>query len=223
TSPHTPIAPNARFKGTSGISEYADFVMETDWVVGEVMAALEVAGIAEETLLIFTADNGTSVKANFKELEAHGIDLRYHYKGHKTQIHEGGHRIPFIVRWPDRVKAGSTCRETICLNDFMATASAITGAELPPGSAEDSNDILPLLLGKESLPTHSSVVNHDYRGNFAIRKGKWKLVAGNPARLFDLDADPKEAENLASAHPELVAAMSKTLAEYQSSGRSVAR
>jgi arylsulfatase A len=223
TSPHTPIAPSAKFKGRSGLSDYVDFVMETDWAVGEVMAALEKAGVADNTILIFTTDNGTSGKANFKELESHGINLRHHYKGSKTQIHEGGHRIPFIVRWPARVAAGSDCRETVCLNDFMATAAAITGAQLPKDSAEDSNNILPLFLGAEKLPEHSWVVNHDYSGRFAIRKGKWKLVAGQPDKLFDLDADVKETSNVASANPSLAAEMKAKLMQYQDSGRSVAR
>jgi len=198
-------------------------VMETDWVVGQVMEALDKAGVAENTLLIFTTDNGTSGVANFKQLESHGIDLHYHYKGHKAQIHEGGHRVPFIVRWPGKVKAGSSCHETICLKDFMATVAAITGAELPTDAAEDSNDILPLMQGKPSLPDHSCVVNHDYRGGFAVRKGKWKLVPGKPARLFDLEADPKEGRNVAAAHPEIVEEMSKTLADYKAMGRSVLR
>jgi arylsulfatase A-like enzyme len=223
TSPHTPIAPSARFKGKSGISDYVDFVMETDWVVGQVMDVLDKAGVAENTLLIFTTDNGTSGKANFRQLESHGIDLHHHYKGHKAQIHEDGHRIPFIVRWPGRVKAGSSCRETICLNDFMATVAAVTAAELPLNAAEDSNNILPLMLGKPRVSVPSQVVNHDYRGNFAIRKGKWKLVSGKPDRLFDLDEDPKEANNVAAAHPEIVAQMSKTLADYKTTGRSVLR
>ena len=222
TSPHTPIAPSTGFKGKSEISDYADFVMETDWVVGEVMAALQKAGVADDTLLIFTTDNGTSGKANFKELESHGVDLRYHFKGHKAQIHEGGHRVPFIVRWPGKVGAGSTCNETVCLNDFMATAAAITEAKLPEGSAEDSNDILPLMLGQKGRQ-HSSVVNHDYSGRFAIRKGKWKLVPGKVDKLFDLEQDPKESKDVAASHSDLVAEMKKILAAYKEDGRSVSR
>jgi len=223
TSPHTPIAPSEKFKGTSGISDYADFLIETDWAVGEIMAALDRAGVADDTLLIFTTDNGTSPEANFKELESHGIDLHYHFKGHKAQIHEGGHRVPFIVRWPGKVAPGSSCEETVCLNDFMATVAAITGAELPEDAAEDSYNILPLFLGEKTLPGHSWVVNHDYAGNFAIRKGRWKLVPGKPVSLFDLEADPKEANNLADQHPELVAEMAAKLEEYKRNGRSVVR
>jgi arylsulfatase A-like enzyme len=130
TSPHTPIAPSERFKGKSKISDYGDFLMETDWVVGEIMGALDRANVADSTLLIFTTDNGTAPAANFRELESHGVNLKYHFTGHKRQIHEGGHRVPFIVRWPGKVAAGTSCDETICLNDLMATVAAITGAEV---------------------------------------------------------------------------------------------
>ena len=221
TSPHTPISPSKRFAKKSGISKYVDFVMETDWIVGQVTQAIDDAGVGRHTILIFTTDNGTSGVANFKELESHGIHLRHTWKGWKAQIHEGGHRVPFIVRWPARIEAGSTCRETICLNDFMATAAAITGADIPRNAAEDSNNILPLLLGAERLPGHSQVVNHDYQGRFAIRQGKWKLVFGQPKQLFDLDLDPKEQSDVASAYPKLVEEMSATLTRYQESGRSV--
>jgi arylsulfatase A-like enzyme len=223
TSLHTPISPSAEFKGKSGISDYADFVIETDGVVGHVMKALADAGVAKDIRLIFTTDNGTSGKANFKELESHGVNLRYHFKGSKTQIHEGGHRLPFIARWPAKIPAGSVCDQTICLNDFMATAAAITGATLPANSAEDSNDILPLLLGGKELPAHAGVVNNDYAGRFAIRNGKWKLVPGKTDRLFDLSIDPKEASDVASAYPKLVSEMNETLNRYRESGRSVIR
>jgi len=223
TSPHTPIAPSKRFQGRSGMTDYADFVMETDWVVGEVMNALEKTSEARNTILIFTTDNGTSGRANFKELESHGINLRVQFKGWKAQIHEGGHRVPYIVRWPARIAAASRCDETVCLNDFMATAAAITGAELPQDSAEDSNNILPLYLGANRLPNHSWVVNHDYGGRFAIRNGKWKMVPGKTDQLFDLARDQKETSSVASAYPTVVAEMKSRLHEYQTSGRSVAR
>ena len=196
-------------------------IANIDQNVGELRAFLDEEDLTKNTIFIFTTDNGTSGVANFKELESHGIHLRHTWKGWKAQIHEGGHRVPFIVRWPARIEAGSTCRETICLNDFMATAAAITGADIPRNAAEDSNNILPLLLGAERLPGHSQVVNHDYQGRFAIRQGKWKLVFGQPKQLFDLDLDPKEQSDVASAYPKLVAEMSATLKRYQERGRSV--
>jgi arylsulfatase A len=216
TSPHTPIAPSENFRGKSGISHYADFVMETDAVVGQVLAALEKSGAAENTLVIFTTDNGTSAKANFKKLEKHGVDLRNHFKGHKAQIHEGGHRVPFVVRWPGKTKPGTTCDQTICLGDFMATAAEITSYQLPKNSAEDSTSILSLITGKQkTLPNRPLVINHDIQGNFAIRKGKWKLVGD--AALYDLEADPKESNNLAAKYPERVKELSEALKRAQNS------
>ncbi|MFT5131315.1 MAG: arylsulfatase A, partial [Rhodothermales bacterium] len=138
TSPHAPISPSARFQGKSGISNYADFMLETDWVVGEVLAALDKSGVADNTLVIFTADNGTSGRfANYRHLETKGVNIRASFRGDKGSVYEGGHRLPFIVRWPGKAPAGSSCGETICLNDFMATAAAITSAQLPANSAED--------------------------------------------------------------------------------------
>ena len=219
TSPHTPIAPSKPFLGKSQISDYADFVIETDAVVGHIMDTLEKTGTAKNTLIIFSTDNGTSGKANFKHLEKHGVDLHYHFKGHKAQIHEGGHRVPFVVRWPGKTQPGSTCNQTICMNDFMATVADMLNYKLPPNSAEDSTSILPLILGKkDSLPNRPLVVNHDYSGKFAIRKGPWKLV-GNK-QLYNLKSDPKETTNIAAKHPEIVTELRKTLTQYRNSGHS---
>ncbi len=224
TSPHTPIAPSKAFQGKSGISAYGDFILETDWVVGQVMQVLKESGQAENTLLIFSTDNGTSPQANFEELESKGVDLRHNFKGEKRQIHEGGHRVPFVARWPARIKAGSTCKQTICMNDFMATVADLLDVSLPENSAEDSTSILKLLTGEATeLPNHPSVVNHSMGGHFAIRKGKWKLVPKPRVQLYDLDADPKESQNLAASHPEIVKEMAETLERYKKSGRSTTR
>lgn len=224
TSPHTPIAPSKAFKGKSGISTYGDFVMETDWVVGQLMKALEDSGKADNTLVIFSADNGTAAPANFEELESKGVDLRHNFKGRKCQIHEGGHRVPFVARWPAKIKAGSICDETICLNDFMATVADILNISLPDNAGEDSYSILNLLTGEAvELPEHPSIVNHSLGGQFAIRKGQWKLVPKPRLQLFNLEADPKESRNVAASHPEIVKLMAETLKQYKESGRSVSR
>lgn len=224
TSPHTPIAPSKAFQGKSGVSAYGDFLMETDWVVGQVMKALEDSGVAGNTLVFFSTDNGTSPRANFEELESHGVNLRHHFKGHKCQIHEGGHRVPFVARWPGRIKAGSTCAQTICMNDFMATVADILEVSLPENAGEDSTSIMKLLTGEATrLPDHPSVVNHSLGGQFAIRKGRWKLVPKPTVQLFDLDADPKESRNIAASHPEIVKEMAEKLEEYKKSGRSTNR
>lgn len=218
TSPHTPISPSEPFQGKSGVTPFGDFLIETDWVVGEIMKALDSAGISDETMLVFTTDNGTAAACKFDQLKEKGVDLKHTLKGHKSQIHEGGHRVPFVVRWPQKVKAGSHCREVICLNDFMATTADLLSVELPHDSAEDSTSILPLITGEvKTLPDRPMVVNHDYRGNFAIRDGKWKLVG---KQLFDLETDLKETTDLSDKHPDIVEKMAQTLAEYQQSGRS---
>jgi arylsulfatase A-like enzyme len=220
TSPHAPISPSKAFQGKSGISTYADFVIETDAVVGQVLDALERSGAAKDTLVFFSCDNGTSPSfANFTQLEKQGVNLRNHFKGHKAQIHEGGHRVPFAARWPGNIKPGSTCNQTICLNDFMATVAELLNVELPENTAEDSTSILPLLMGTQStFPDRPAVVHHDIGGIFAIRQGPWKLVAGKKPRLFNLDDDPKEANDLAAAHPERVQNMRSLLESIQKSG-----
>ena len=218
TSPHTPISPSDDFKGKTGTTAYGDFLMETDWVVGQVMKAVDDAGVADETLFIFTTDNGTAAACNFAKLKELGIDLRHTLKGNKGQIHEGGHRVPFVVRWPGKVAPGTTCDDVICLNDFMATVAELLDVELPDNAAEDSTSILPLLTGgSKALPDRPMVVHHDYRGNFAIRDGKWKLVGD---QLFNLDADLKETANVADDHPEVAARMAATLERYQTEDRS---
>lgn len=210
TSPHTPIAPSKPYQGVSGVSPFADFIIETDAVVGQVVAALESTGLADDTLLIFTSDNGTASAAGFAKLKKNGVDLKYTFKGHKAQIHEGGHRVPFIARWPGTIKAGSTCHEVISLNDLMATTAELLDVKLPDGAAPDSTSILPLLHGKaQLLPDRPPVVHHDYAGNFAIRKGQWKLVGD---ALYNLAEDPKESTDLAAQHPEVVRRLADALA-----------
>ena len=222
TSPHTPIAPSAEWKDKSGITHYADFVMETDAIVGQIMKAIDDAGITENTLVIFSCDNGSSPhQGQMAELGKKGTDLYHHFKGHKTQIHEGGHRVPFIVRWPAKVAAGSTNDEVTWLGDFFATVADILEHPLPATAAEDSTSILPLIIGdKKKLPNRPLVVNHDIGGRFAIRKGPWKLVMVKGGQLFHLGKDPKEANNVAKEHPDVVKELQETLKIYRSDDRS---
>lgn len=226
TSPHTPIAPSERFLGKSGISKYADFVLETDWAVGQVLQAVEESGEKDNTLVIFTADNGTSRKAGFSHLLKHGVDLHYHFRGHKQHIYEGGHRVPFLVRWPAKIKPGRVNDQTITLNDMMATAADLCDYELKDNEGVDSTSILPLITGKaETLPGHPYVVNHSYAGQFAIRDGHWKLILPKNKKkdefaLYDLENDVKETTNVAAAHPELVQQMTAALRQYVERGRS---
>jgi arylsulfatase A len=238
-APHTPIAPTPEWQGKSGLNPYADFVMEVDATVGEVAAALEKAGVAGNTLLFVTSDNGCSPQAKIPELQALGHFPSGPLRGHKADIFDGGHRVPFLARWPGQIPAGSTSDQTVCLNDLMATCAQLTGARLPENAGEDSVSLLPVLRGEKVSSVHEALVHHSINGSFAIRQGKWKLELcagsggwsdpkpGSPAekalpadQLYDLSADLGEQRNVAAEHPEIVERMTKLLESYVAKGRS---
>ena len=238
-SPHTPIAPHEEFRGQSGVSEYADFLIQTDYAVGQMMQALKDSGQYENTLVIFTCDNGTSPKANFAQLKSGGIDLNRNWRGWKADAYEGGHRVPFIVRWPGHIRPATESAQTITLADIMATCADVVGYKLPADCAEDSVSLLPALRGKElAAPLHDVVVHHSVSGHFAIRKGQWKLLLcrgsggwspprepeaeqqGLPAvQLYNLSNDPKESKNLQADHPEIVRELTADLRRLVERGR----
>jgi arylsulfatase A len=148
TAPHSPITPADDFKGISEISTYVDFVIETDHRVGQILDAVDRSGISKNTLIIFTADNGTSLKHSDKEgIHTKGVDFEVNVRGGKSDIWEGGHKVPFIVRWPGQINAGSHNDTPICLTDVLATVAEIVGAKLPDNAAEDSVSLLPALKG----------------------------------------------------------------------------
>ena len=238
-APHTPILPTAEWLGKSGLNPYGDFVMETDHEIGRVMAELEKQGIADNTLIIVTSDNGCSHLAKFDEFAAKGHNPNYHFRGHKSDIFEGGHRIPFIASWPAQVKPGSSSNQLLCLGDFMATAAQLIGAKLPANAAEDSVSFLPALLGKAPTPLRDSMVQHSFYGSFSIRQANWKLEftpsSGGwgepvprsakaaklpPIQLYDLDTDIGEQHNLQAEHPEMVARLTHLLEKLVADGRS---
>jgi len=237
-SPHTPISPGGKFKGITGISPYADFLVETDWAVGEILKALDDTGQADTTVVIFTCDNGTSPQAKFTQLESKNVRLRKNWRGWKADAYEGGHRVPFIVRWPGHIKPGTRSHETIVLTDIMATCAGILGTKLPLNAAEDSINLLPVLRGaKLKKPLHDIVIHHSISGQFAIRKGQWKLLlcsgsggwSPGPKRtpgqklpmlqLFDLGNDPKETKNLQAEYPDKVKELVGDLAKAFRNGR----
>ena len=238
TSPHTPIVPTAEWQGKSGINSYADFVMQTDHVVGQIVAAIDEAGLGENTIVIVTSDNGCSKAARISTMEAKGHYPSAHLRGSKADLWDGGHRVPFIIRWPAGVKAGSQSGATICLTDLMATCADVVGAKLPDTAGEDSVSFLPALSGKPVPSTRSGVVHHSISGHFGYRQGKWKLLlawgsggwtaptergvpAGSPmAQLFDMDADPGETTNLFAAQPELAKRLLDQLTSDIQRGRS---
>ncbi len=239
TSPHTPILPSPEWQGKSGLGDYGDFVMQTDAVVGDVLAALEKNGLAENTLVIFTSDNGCSPAAGTDKLEARGHFASAGFRGYKADIWDGGHHVPFFVRWPGRVKAGSRSAQLICHTDFMATCAEILGAKLPGTAGEDSISLLPALLGTTGGPLRESIVHHSIQGRFAIRQGAWKLELcagsggwgkpGDPAavkqglpavQLYNMSADPAETKNLQAANPEIITRLTALLESCVTNGRS---
>lgn len=239
TSPHTPILPNPAWRGKSGLNQYGDFVMETDAEVGRLLKSLDDQGLTENTMIVFTSDNGCSPSANYPELLAKGHNPSGKYRGNKADVYEGGHRVPFLVRWPAKVKPGQTTTQLTCLTDFTATAAEITGATLPENAAEDSFSFLPTLLGQSAKgPQRESLVSHSIGGYFTMREGPWKLAlcpgsggwsdprpgqeaVGSPAvQLFNLDSDLGETKNLQAEHPEIVAKLTKQLETLVANGRS---
>jgi len=247
TTPHKPVLPAKRFQGKSRLGPYGDFLMQVDWTVGQVVRTLEEAGVRDNTLLILTSDNGSFMFRLNETDEDHvanpgvqGYRASSHtsahvFRGTKADIYEGGHHIPYIVSWPARVKAGTTCEETICLADLMATCAALVGATLPDDAGEDSFNTLPLMLGNDWETPRAPVVHHSANGTFAVRDGKWKLVlstgsggrekpvgkpGSTPYRLFDMAADISETTDLAAAHPEIVQRLAGVLQGFQKTGRS---
>jgi arylsulfatase A-like enzyme len=239
TAPHTPIVPDATFDGRSGIGPYGDFVMQVDDAVGRVLAALDRNGLAGNTLVFVTSDNGCSPSADFKALAEHGHDPSYHFRGAKADIYEGGHRIPFFARWAGKIRAGASCDDTICLTDLLATVAAIIGATLPEHAGEDSVNLLPDLLGVARGPLREATVHHSIDGSFAIRQGPWKLAlcpgSGGwssprpgrdrteglpPIQLYNLGQDVGETKNVSAEHPEIVERLTRLLERYVAEGRS---
>lgn len=238
TSPHTPLAVNDEWKGKSGLNLYADFVMETDDIVGRVLDALEDSVVADNTIVMFASDNGCAHYIGVPELEAMGHFPSAHYRGYKSDAWDGGHRIPFIVRWPGVIEPGSTCARLVCLADLMATCADVLGEPLPDDAGEDSVSLLPLLRGDDS-PVRQYAVHHSITGKFAIRSEQWKLVLcpgsggwtapddttatqqGLPAiQLYEMEADPGEKVNLQAERPDVVDRLARELEQQVAAGRS---
>ncbi len=238
-APHTPILPTTEFMGKSNTNMYGDFMLQVDDVVGQVMQALEDQGELENTILIFVSDNGCSPKASFPELARVNHDPSYIYRGHKADIYEGGHRVPFIVHWPEKIQHARTTSTTICTTDLMATLADLVDYELPDQAGEDSFSFLPLFTGAtETTPIREATVHHSIDGSFAIRKEEWKLIlcpgSGGwsfprtpeeleglpPMQLYNLETDPGEGQNLIGSHPDKVQEMKSLLSEYIQKGRS---
>lgn len=232
SAPHTPWLPPDFVKGKSGDGPRGDLVVLADWCLGEITRTLDSLGLAGDTLLIMTSDNGPHPGVL-------GHQSSGPWRGYKTHIWEGGHRIPFIARWPGRIEAGTQSSEPICLVDLMATLCSITGAAMTPEAGPDSYDITPALFNKNlKKPIREALVYHSENGTFAIRQGEWKLILDNetsggwmspsgepprtgmPGQLYNLALDPYEENNLWDKHPDIVARLATLLEKYKREGRS---
>ena len=238
TSPHSPVVPRPPFVGSTPVGAYGDFVVEHDWSLGQLLDTLERTGQIDDTLVIVTSDNGPARREAESEDGAQIHVSSGDFRGRKSDIWEGGHRVPFIVRWPGVVEPGSTSDETICLTDLLATLADVTGVTLPDDAGEDSVSILPALKGESpETPLREATVLHSLGGVFAIREGRWKLIlsggsggwtmpddqipAGAPdVQLYDLDADPAEETNVSAEHSDVVERLRDLLETYRTSNRS---
>lgn len=237
---HGPIIPNAPWQGRSGFGPYGDFVLQFDDYVGQLVDAIDRAGESENTIVIVTSDNGASPVAGLEELAARGHDSSNGWRGSKADIWEGGHREPFIVRWPEVVEANTTSDHLISHSDIFATLSEVLGEQLPDTAAEDSVSQLAVWHGSDQA-VRDDVVASSGGGGLAIRKGDWKLEcvtdgdgfksltaqpAGDestryrPAQLYNLAADPGEQTNLVEDYPAKVTELARILAEQIRRGRS---
>lgn len=240
-APHTPILPIKEYQGKSGLNPYGDFVLMVDDMVGKVMKALKDAGVDDNTILVFSTDNGCSPQAKFDELQEKGHYPSYIYRGHKADLFDGGHRIPCVVRWPAKIKP-HTVNQTVCLTDFFATFATIADYQLKDSEGEDSYNILPLLLNeKEGDVIREATVHHSINGDFTIRKGEWKLLLSPSSggwsfpkpgtddeviktlplvQLYNMKTDPAEKNNVYAERPEVVKELKDLMIKYVKEGRS---
>ena len=232
TAPHTPLSVNKAWKGKSGLNLYADFVLETDAMVGQVLDSIDKHGLTDNTLVLFTSDNGCAHYIGVQELEKKGHFPSGPFRGYKSDAWEGGHRVPFLVRWPSRIKAGSVNRHLIHQADLLATIADILQFPLPPNAGEDSFSLLPLLTGTDQ-PVRTDAVSCSIRGVPSVRVGDWKYIAApgsggwtkgsqseEPVQLYNLNLDLAEQNNVAAARPQRVAQMKLTLENLIRNGRS---
>jgi len=257
TSPHTPLSVNEEWRGKSGLGLYADLVMETDAIVGQVLTALETSGQAGNTLLVFTSDNGCAPYIGNTTLEEardttfrnwpwdreeHGdmpvatLEEKGHYpsgplRGYKSDAWEGGHRVPFIIRWPGTVQAGSSSSQLVHQADLLATLADILEVSLPPYAGEDSYSLVPLLKGDDN-PVREHAVSASISGIPSLRLGPWKLILtrgsggwspggdSSQVQLYNLAMDLGETENLADKEPERAEQMKALLEKLITGGRS---
>ncbi len=222
TSPHKPVIPLPEFRGQGEAGAYGEFLIETDYHVGRLMTALTEQKLDENTLIIFSSDNGpeTTWKQRIEKFQHHSNGI---YREGKRSIYEGGHRVPFFVRWPAGVKSpGRVCRKTICQTDVLATLAELLNSELPANAGEDSESFLPEFFHTDSTASRSATMHHGISGEFAIRSGDWKLILPyrkKKAELYNLKSDPSETNDIASMHEDTVAQLTQQATSLVLNGR----
>jgi len=243
TAPHTPIAPTDEFKGKSEAGLYGDFVHEVDWSVGQIIKALKQSGQFENTLIIFTSDNGspqrdgTNMGGQIASVKKYGHDPSRPWKGMKADIWEGGHRVPFIASWHGKIEANTVNNQLVCLTDVISSVASILEIPRKKDAMEDSRDISPTLF-KNNTPIREDLIHHSIDGTFAIRKGDWKLIEGVNAggfskglkiegipvetkgQLYNITDDPSEGNNLYAKNEKKVQELSQLLNKYKNADRS---
>jgi arylsulfatase A-like enzyme len=239
TAVHRPVAPNPAFKGKSRYGIYGDYIEELDASVGRLLETLDRLKVADDTLVIFTSDNGGVVVNTAEHAVAMkaGLKINGPLRGGKHDIWEGGFREPFVVRWPGKVPAGTVSRQVVCETDVLATLAGILGVSLKPGQAEDSFDAREAFFGSPAKPVRDHVILQDAHATYAVRVGDWKLVerlnpppvgpkgrgqntkAAGHDELYNLAADPSEAKDVSGQNPEVVARLRKVLADARDRGR----
>lgn len=243
TAPHKPVWPHKRFQGTTELGPYGDFVAQVDATAGSVLKAIDDAGVRENTIVIYTSDNGSfmyryddaDTKDHLDDESVQGFRPENHrangpLRGTKADVWEAGHRVPFFVRWPVQVKGGERCETTICLTDVFATVAAVLGSSTPERAAADSFSFLDDLQGRKRNETRPAVINHSASGMFAARSGPWKLVLGNgsggrqlpkgkpfqrPYELYNLASDIAESDNVIDDHAEIAKSLEAQVEEIR--------
>ncbi len=240
TGPHTPIVPTKDFQGRTILGKYGDFVEEVDFLFAKIIKTLEDEGIRDNTIVVFTSDNGCSPAARYADLQKKGHYPSAQFRGQKGDLYDGGHRVPCMISWPAKIKAGQLADQTICLTDFLATFADLTGYKLKDNEAEDSFDLTSILKNpKGAKEVRDSIVHHSYYGFFAIRMGDWKLLI-HPAgggfndkklesmenlprmQLYNMKDDVAETNNLYLTNPEKAKELLMQLRKEIEDGRSTA-
>ena len=241
---HNPVTPDKDLAGQSAAGAYGDWIHELDRSVGGVLDALDRLGVTQNTLVVFTSDNGGVFKPEREDTPQTlafkaGLTVNGTLKGGKHTVWEGGFKVPFIVRWPGKAKPGSVCTQMISLADLLATTAAVVGEPLPAAdrAAEDSVNILPAILGDPEAPLRADLIVHSADGNFAIRRGPWKWIEGEPVdevkpgarklradeyrpQLYNTQADPSETRDVSAEHPEIVQDLRSLLNRFRDGGYS---